>query len=499
MLEKVRKPGRAKTITAYVIFGAICLVFVFFGVVPSQFGFQQGGAAAVINDTQISLSDFSRRMEAMERQYGQQLQSLPEAQRQSEMTRMRAQVLEQLVESELLYQSASQAGIYASDAEVREMISQIPVFQEEGRFRRDFYSQYLQGMGYTPSQFEEQIRKDIVVDKVRNLFLASFVPVQGEEKKSQMLADTKLELDLISFDQKQLENSLPVTQADLQNFLKNPENLKQAQEHYEKVKNQYSQPEQVRARHILIAKDPEKPESEETLKAKVELIQNRLKTEDFATVAKEVSADTASAQKGGDLGFFSRGRMVEEFEAAAFSLEPGVISEPIQTQYGYHIIRVEEKKPASTQSFEEVQNEIAQQLLAQPKVEESLKKIREYVQNSNESELNAFLKDLGWKWESTGNFDLTSQFIPKLGQNEKVLTQVARHPKPGKLIPELVESGGQYYIIKVKDLKLASPQEEKSRVAEFISMRRASAAFETWLKNEKAEAKIQRNPQLLVN
>lgn len=85
MFEKIRKPGRGKAITAYVIFGAICLVFVFFGIAPTQLGFQRGGAAAIINNHQISQAEYQRRVEAMERQYGQQLQALPEAQRQLQM------------------------------------------------------------------------------------------------------------------------------------------------------------------------------------------------------------------------------------------------------------------------------------------------------------------------------------------------------------------------------------------------------------------------------
>lgn len=383
-----------------------------------------------------------------------------------------------------------------TDAEIRDFIVNIPAFQENGRFRRDLYSQYLQGMGYTSGQFEDQLRKDLIVDKVRNLFLTSIQPVKGEKEKSQVLAGSRLNLNVVQFSQKSLEEALKVSDQDVNDFLNNEETLNKAKERYESTKAQYQRPEQVKAQHILISNAD--PQAETKLKEVLE----RIKTEDFATVAKEMSDDPGSAEQGGDLGYFSRGRMVEEFENAAFSQEVGVIGKPVTTSYGTHIIKVEDKKPMSTASFDEVKQDIAKSLLVQPKIEATMNEIRELVKASKSQELEKKLSDLGWKWEETGPFALTASYIPKVGENEAVLNAVAKNPKEGQLVPELISSGGNYFVVKVKDVEIASPSEaqgETEQMSQFFTMRRAGEVFSNWLESAKSDARIQRNSQLLVN
>lgn len=119
----------------------------------------------------------------------------------------------------------------------------------------------------------------------------------------------------------------------------------------------FQQPEQVRVRHILIAaKEPD-------ARAQAEQLLQQLKDgADFATLAKERSADPGSAPKGGDLGFFTRGRMVPEFEEAAFALKnPGDLSGVVETKFGFHILQLEERKPAGKQSFDEVRESLREQ------------------------------------------------------------------------------------------------------------------------------------------
>ena len=134
--------------------------------------------------------------------------------------------------------------------------------------------------------------------------------------------------------------------------------------YYKDHQGEFSRPEAVKARHILIrvpAGSTKKAWEEAKLKA--EGIRKRIKKgEDFAKLAKEYSDDPGSKNKGGELGFFSKGRMVPEFESAAFSLNPGAVSNPIKTSFGYHIIQVEKKRKATISPLSEVQPQIKRRL-----------------------------------------------------------------------------------------------------------------------------------------
>ncbi len=155
--------------------------------------------------------------------------------------------------------------------------------------------------------------------------------------------------------------------------------------YYEGHPDEFKVPDTVSARHILVGIDKDASEdSRKKAKQKAEDILRRIASgEDFAKVAAEVSDDPSTKANGGELGFFPKGMMVKSFEDAAFSLKPGEISGLVETQYGYHIIKTEEKKAAYTESYDNVKERIYQKLLQ----EKSKTKITEFIDRS--------LKDAG--------------------------------------------------------------------------------------------------------
>nr|WP_303740754.1 peptidylprolyl isomerase [Lutispora saccharofermentans] len=139
-----------------------------------------------------------------------------------------------------------------------------------------------------------------------------------------------------------LEPGITITEDEMKNY-------------FEENKDTFNEEEQVKASHILV--DTEEKALE---------VKNKLSAgEDFAEMAKQYSTDTGNKDQGGELGFFSRGDMVKEFEDAAFSMEIGKVSDPIKTEYGYHIIKVEEKKPAKEANYEESKAQVKETLLDQ--------------------------------------------------------------------------------------------------------------------------------------
>jgi peptidyl-prolyl cis-trans isomerase C len=151
--------------------------------------------------------------------------------------------------------------------------------------------------------------------------------------------------------------------------------------YYDSHPDLFKQPERVRARHILIKVDPGADESQKAeARKKIKEIQEKVqKGEDFAALAKESSEGPSSA-KGGDLGYFRRGQMVKSFEEAAFRLQPGEVSEIVETGYGYHLIMVIDKKPETTIAYKDVKDRLEQHL----KREKVRKEVSLYVEKLEE-------------------------------------------------------------------------------------------------------------------
>lgn len=141
---------------------------------------------------------------------------------------------------------------------------------------------------------------------------------------------------------------------------------------FNKHKSDYQEPEMLKARHILVkvAQDAE-PEAAKKAEAKILSLKQKIDSgEDFARVAKNSSEDSGTKENGGDLGFFSRGQMVPEFEKAAFSLNNGQVSDIVKTQYGYHLIKAEERKDPKTKSYDQVKEGIKTKLAEEKKEKE---------------------------------------------------------------------------------------------------------------------------------
>ncbi|HSR35756.1 MAG TPA: peptidylprolyl isomerase, partial [Desulfurivibrionaceae bacterium] len=162
----------------------------------------------------------------------------------------------------------------------------------------------------------------------------------------------------------QMQRNLAIQKLIDQEFVaKTTVTVDEAKDFYEKNKEKFKQPEQVKASHILIEAKPDAPEADKkAAKAKIDGLLKKVKAgEDFAKLAQE-NSQCPSSSKGGDLGYFARGQMVAAFENAAFGLKTGEVSGVVETQFGYHIIKVTDKKAESTVAFDTAKEQIMQRM-----------------------------------------------------------------------------------------------------------------------------------------
>ncbi|MGE3973289.1 MAG: SurA N-terminal domain-containing protein [Bdellovibrionales bacterium] len=497
MLE-VTKASRRQTWTAYILFGAIILVFVFFGFKTVDSG--SAGYAAQVNHEIISVADFKRQFDQRLQFYsmmfgGNYNPTGPQ------LARLKNDVLEQLIGEKLVAQAAEQAGFRASDAQIRDQILSIPAFQKDGRFQRDRYEGYLQQIQISAGQFEKDLKDSARVSSVRSVMSDVLKPTELELQKNKELANLRADADYVEVDTNEVQK-LPVSESEVQAFLAQPDAETKLKSLFEQNKQRYETTEQVRASHILFRFD-NTPASEQAALKKAQDFARRAKTEDFGNLAARASEDPGSKAKKGDLGFFTRGKMDETFEKAAFELKPGIVSEPVKSQFGYHLIKVMEKKPAQSIPFEKAKMELAKEAAAAQKAEKIVTQLDEALKAQDNTRLNKVVAENNLKWQSTGPFDLTTQTIPKVGPVED-FTQTVFELTPQKpLANRVVRFASKAYAIRYKaasDVALAkkdtkNPQEPA--VSEQLARGRLSEVLMSWEKTLLSSSKVSRNSMIL--
>jgi peptidyl-prolyl cis-trans isomerase D len=372
----------------------VCLAFVIF-YIPAFLNRDSGapgapnGMVARVDGHEITVDEFRRaylgQLQMYRGAYGGNV-----SEQMLKQMGLDQQVLQQMVDEQAAVDEAGKQGLEVTDAELAQRILTLPAFQENGQFvGQQRYAAVLrmQRPPMTTDEFEQNLRRSLVVDKLRAA-LTGWITIDDRDVEQEFQRrNEKVKLDLVNFPADKFRSAVTVTDADLAPYfeahreqyrigekrkiryvLLDVETLRakvtvtprEIERNYNENSELYSTPEQVRASHILF-KTAGKNEAE--VRAKAEQVLKQVKEGgDFAALAKKNSDDEASAKNGGDLDFFSRGKMVPEFDAAAFSLEPGQISDLVKSQYGFHIIKVTDKKPASTRPLDEVRPQIAEEL-----------------------------------------------------------------------------------------------------------------------------------------
>lgn len=377
MLHYIR--DRAQGWIAWLIVGLISIPFALWGVNSYLTG-ASDVVVAEVNGKEIKQAELQQSLQ----QYRDQMRNVLGEQFDPAMfegAAVKRNILEGMIEQQLLREANNKLGQTINDQTVSEMIRSTPAFQRDGQFDSEYYAMVLARVGYTPARYEAQLRADllaqeltqniqrsaIVTDKQRNRVLElekqqreiayGVVPLQDyvdqvnvddetvreyyENNKNSYTAPEQIKLNYIELDVDAITDNVEVTEEALKQF-------------YADNQSQFVGPEQRRASHILIEGD------NEAALAEIEAIAARIEQgEDFAEVAREKSQDAGSAAQGGDLGYFGRDVMDPAFEEAAFALQnEGEVSEPVKTEYGYHLVKLTGIRTPEVQVFAEVRDQV---------------------------------------------------------------------------------------------------------------------------------------------
>ena len=375
MFQLIQKRKRI----AQVVLVLLIIPFAFFGMEYYTRNTGAPGDVASVNGSAITQREFAeelrRQQERLRAAFGPgiDIESLdtPEA---------RHALLDSLISQRVVLDAALRARLTVSDEQLREIIAAEPAFQADGGFSLPRYEQLLRAQNMTPAMFEARLRQDMALSQLSNAVAGTAIVPRAVTTRLAALQDERRQVQEALVAAQPFLKQVQVSDAQVKAYYDgHPEEFRVPQRvraeylvlsaealasreaiteaelkaAYEARASQYRVPEQRRASHILVKTQ------DEAAKLAAEARKSAAR---FAELARRHSQDPGSAEKGGDLGFFSRGTMVPAFEEAAFRLTPGEVGEPVQSEFGWHVIRVTGVQPAAARPFAEVRDELAQEL-----------------------------------------------------------------------------------------------------------------------------------------
>jgi peptidyl-prolyl cis-trans isomerase D len=354
---------------------AIVISFAFTGFT----GFSSStGAVAEVGSEKISISEYQRAYNAELQRFSQIFGGNSLTAAQIKQFRIKEGALNRLVQQKLVLVLANEMNINVSTEEVKADIKQAEYFLTGGKFDVNKYRSLLKANGLTPTAFEQMTIDTVKMKKMSDLFESTLVS-KNSVIASETIKESTATVNAVEMDKSKLTKFLEIPKSKVTSFVNNKENESILTSLFNSMKNEFNKPKRVNARHILIKEDPKnKGNALKTAKS----LRAKVNTRNFAKIAgKETQDPSGKGSKGGSLGWFTKGKMVPEFEKVAFNMKPGQISQPVKTSFGYHIIYVEKKDEGVTKTLDQMKDVVAKRHLQKTSREE-LKKFQEDVKNN---------------------------------------------------------------------------------------------------------------------
>mgnify|MGYP001492676838 FL=1 len=420
MLGKIR--NKSKGWIAYLIVGLITIPFALFGI-QSYIGSSSNSIIASVDGEEIALATYYKRLNLEQRNLQQQLGSNYSSEVDATLRQM---MIDGMIQEKLLENYANSLKLVTLDEEVRAIIQSNELFQVDGVFSEERYSQLLRLNNYTPLSYEQSQVELMKQDQIkRNLTHSAFLTSQQIERfkalagqqryASFIVLSTEKYQDQISVTQEQVIEYFDTNQSSFVELPKIKVNYvelslddieEQEAADYETLRSLYDEdkelftnPEQRSAQHILV----EERELAESLLVEIQ------QGADFSELARIHSIDTSTKDSGGDLGYFERDIMVPEFDKVVFEMDIGELSEVVETDYGFHIIKLTEVQPENIKSFEESREQLAS-LHQKKAAQKKLYSLQEELGNlAYEDPLDFVAEQLDLELKTSDYFSRTSE------------------------------------------------------------------------------------------
>jgi peptidyl-prolyl cis-trans isomerase D len=366
MLEKFR--SYAQTKAAKIILALILVPFALFGI--DSYLNQAGNnlSIAKVNGYKIALPEYNRAIENVRNRIMSEGKKVDPAMFDS--FEFKESIIDGLITKQLLNNDIKKSRFRITDQQLSQYIIGMPEFQKDGKFSQEIYDKVLQNNQLTPKKFEESIRNDLLIQQVRDgLQKLTFIPPNNLAETLKATSQQR-EISIAEFKTKEYMTKVNIAEKDMQAFYDQnkskflaPEQVKaefvvfslanilptiivtedEIKSFYKANADKYQNQQQREASHILITASKNAPPAEKAkAKAKAEDVLNQIRKnpKQFEELATKYSQDPESAKKGGDLGSFGRGMMVKPFDDAVFSMKANEISNIVESDFGYHIIKL---------------------------------------------------------------------------------------------------------------------------------------------------------------
>ena len=399
------------------------LVFVFVSFIFFSWGMKFTGSdrrdpnqLAKIGDEVVTYADFNKTYQpAVEKLY----RIKDENPTSDEIKKLKEEVLDNLVDEAVLRQTALSLGLNVPDDElIGALQHQKSFLDDNGKFDKDKYLKTLEAYQFTPEQFENAQKEQMLLQKMRTVFDDSILFTNDDMKNYAVFLSRELKASYVIMDVAQYEKKISPSESDLKSY-------------YQSNKNRYDTPERVKVRHVLISlQGSESLQDQEKAKNSLEDYRKQIlsKKATFSEIAKKYSQDGGSKDNGGDLGWISADTMgpeLKDFEAAVLKLKKGEISEPIKTKYGYHIAQASDRQSRYQSRFEEVRAKVLQQYQKEKAAQKIIALSEQLVEKlKNKETLDKAAADLGLSVSETTWFNRTTG-IPSLKDSKEISEELS--------------------------------------------------------------------------